>query len=115
MTRKFVTRKFAILETYERRIDLKMGRSKFLDWVETLERVYTDRQTDAIIAALMREALAAKSPAAFTVWASKGPIGMWMSDYAYDKVKRMEIQKKGSGTEPVQSILRRSGGSALGL
>jgi hypothetical protein len=38
---------------------------------------------------------------------------MWMSDYAYDKVKRMEIQKKGSGTEPVQSILRRSGGRAL--
>jgi len=108
-----MTRKFAILKEYEKRIDLKMGRAKFVDWIAKLESIYTDRQIDAIVAALMREALSAENPAGFTVWAAKGPIGMWMSDYAYDKIKRMEIQKKGSGTETVQSILRRSGGRTL--
>lgn len=108
-----MTRKFAILKEYEKRIDLKMGRAKFVDWIAKLETIYTDRQIDAIVDALMRDAIYAENPAGFTVWAVKGPIGMWMPDHTYDKIKRMEAQKKGSGTETVQSILRRSGSGSL--
>jgi hypothetical protein len=106
-------RAFTILDQYEKRIDLEMGRARFISWIERLEQQYSPEQVDAIVSALQREALSAEKPAAFTMWAVKGPIGAWLTDYAYDKIKRIGKRQKGSGTETIQSVLRRSRSGAL--
>lgn len=115
-------RAFAILDAYEKKIDLGRGRAKFIDWVEKNEATFTPAQMDFLVDALLREASSADNPAAFTMWAVKGPIGAWMNDGTYDRlksigrsVKRRSGAALGGGPEPVQRILRGSNPGSFGL
>ncbi len=97
----------ASLEMFEKTIDLGAGRARFIDWHQKLELHYNEAQMRFIINKLHGRALtSASKPAAFTMWATKVPLGEWMSDSDYDKLKRLRDSGRfGRGAESAESIL----------
>lgn len=99
------------LQRYEERIDLGSSRSRFVDWVVGLDKHYTERQVDWLVSLLRHKALEAENPAAWTVWAIKGPLGAWLLDTEFDSMKRLEIRRVRTADrhlgfpEPVQGLL----------
>ena len=100
-----------LLQQYERVIDLGAGRARFIDWVLRLDATYSASQVEWLVNLLSRKALEAENPAAWTMWAIKGPLGAWLLDPEFDRMKRMVIKKvrtadRNLGSpEPIQSLL----------
>lgn len=63
------------------------GRVRY--WCEALFQVHTNEQVWEIVGELLDLAARAKNRTAIVRWATSGPIGRWMPDSAWDRIKRL--------------------------